>query len=162
MTKDWRSFLPSLRLLKPLHLMTQKQVELVKATWTLVATMDPVVVGGLFYNRLFEIAPQVKHMFRGEMPEQSKKLMAMIGFVINKLDKLDDIIAEVAKLGQRHGGYGVKPEHYTIVGSALIWTLEKGLGEVWTEQVKIAWVDCYTILSEAMINAAAEAEKAAA
>ena len=142
--------------------MTQKQVELVKATWTLVATMDPVVVGGLFYNRLFEIAPQVKHMFRGEMPEQSKKLMAMIGFVINKLDKLDDIIAEVAKLGQRHGGYGVKPEHYTIVGSALIWTLEKGLGEVWTEQVKIAWVDCYTILSEAMINAAAEAEKAAA
>jgi len=142
--------------------MTQKQVELVKATWTLVATMDPVVVGGLFYNRLFEIAPQLKHMFRGEMPEQSKKLMAMIGFVINKLDKLDDIIAEVAKLGQRHGGYGVKPDHYTIVGSALIWTLEKGLGEVWTEQVKIAWVDCYTILSEAMINAAAEADKAAA
>ena len=142
--------------------MTQKQVELVKATWTLVATMDPVVVGGLFYNRLFEIAPQIKHMFRGEMPEQSKKLMAMIGFVINKLDKLDDIIAEVAKLGQRHGGYGVKPEHYTIVGNALIWTLEKGLGDVWDEQVKTAWVECYTILSEAMINAAAEADKAAA
>ena len=142
--------------------MTQKQVELVKATWTLVATMDPVVVGGLFYNRLFEIAPQVKHMFRGEMPEQSKKLMAMIGFVINKLDKLDDIIAEVAKLGQRHGGYGVKPEHYAIVGNALIWTLEKGLGDIWDAQVKAAWVECYTILSEAMINAAAEAEKAAA
>ena len=142
--------------------MTQKQVELVKATWTLVATMDPVVVGGLFYNRLFEIAPQVKHMFRGEMPEQSRKLMGMIGYVIAKLDKLDDIIGEVGRLAQRHNGYGVKPEHYTIVGSALIWTLEKGLGEVWDEQVKTAWVECYTILSDAMINAAAEADKAAA
>lgn len=141
--------------------MTQKQIELVKASWTLVSAIDPVVVGDLFYNRLFEIAPQVKHMFRSPMPEQSKKLIAMIGYVIVKLDKLEDIIGEVAKLAQRHASYGVKPEHYTIVGTALIWTLEKGLGENWNEEVKDAWIKCYTILSGAMINAAAQ-DKAAA
>jgi hemoglobin-like flavoprotein len=141
--------------------MTQKQIELVKSSWSLVTTIDPVVVGDLFYNRLFEIAPQVKHMFRNPMPEQSKKLIAMIGYVIAKLDKLEDIIGEVGKLAQRHNAYGVKPEHYTVVGSALIWTLEKGLGEYWNEEVKDAWIKCYTILSNAMIAAAAE-DKAAA
>jgi hemoglobin-like flavoprotein len=141
--------------------MTQKQIELVKSSWSLVTTIDPVVVGDLFYNRLFEIAPQVKHMFRNPMPEQSKKLIAMIGYVIAKLDKLEDIIGEVGKLAQRHNAYGVKPEHYTVVGSALIWTLEKGLGENWNEEVKDAWIKCYTILSNAMIAAAAE-DKAAA
>jgi len=141
--------------------MTQKQIELVKSSWSLVATLDPVVVGDLFYNRLFEIAPQVKHMFRSPMPEQSKKLIAMIGYVIAKLDKLEDIIGEVGKLAQRHNAYGVKPEHYAVVGGALIWTLEKGLGENWNEEVKDAWIKCYTILSNAMIAAAAE-DKAAA
>ena len=142
--------------------MTQKQIELVKSSWSLVSTIDPVVVGDLFYNRLFEIAPQLKHLFRSPMPEQSKKLIAMIGYVIAKLDKLEDIIGEVGKLAQRHVSYGVKPEHYTVVGTALIWTLEKGLGENWNEEVKDAWTKCYTILSEAMISSADAAEKEAA
>ena len=142
--------------------MTQKQIELVKSSWSLVSTIDPVVVGDLFYNRLFEIAPQVKHMFRSPMPEQSKKLIAMIGYVIAKLDRLEDIIGEVGKLAQRHAGYGVKPEHYTVVGTSLIWTLEKGLGENWNEEVKDAWIKCYTILSDAMISSADAIDKAAA
>ena len=142
--------------------MTQKQIDLVKSSWSLVETIDPVIVGDLFYTRLFEIAPQAKHMFRSPMPEQSKKLIAMISYVIAKLDKLDDIIGEVGKLAQRHNAYGVKPEHYTVVGTALLWTLEKGLGENWNEEVKTGWIKCYTILSEAMINASESAEKAAA
>jgi hemoglobin-like flavoprotein len=142
--------------------MTQKQIELVKSSWSQVMTIDPAVVGGLFYNRLFEIAPQVKHMFRSPIPEQSKKLLTMINYVIIKLDKLDDIIGEVGKLAQRHTSYGVKPEHYIIVGDALIWTLEQGLGENWNEDVKTAWIGCYTILSSAMIGAASNEEKEAA
>ena len=142
--------------------MTQKQIELVKSSWSVVSTIDPVVVGGLFYNRLFEIAPQVKHMFHHPVPEQSKKLLAMISYVIAKLDKLEDIIDEVGKLAQRHNSYGVRPEHYTIVGNALIWTVEQGLGENWNQPVKEAWIECYTILSTAMIAAAdTSAQKAA-
>ena len=142
--------------------MTQNQIEFVKSSWSQVMTIDPVVVGGLFYNRLFEIAPEVKHMFRNPIPEQSKKLLTMINYVIVKLDRLEDIIGEVGKLAQRHTSYGVKPEHYVIVGDALIWTLEQGLGENWSEEVKEAWIECYTILSKAMIGAASNEEKAAA
>ena len=142
--------------------MTNKQIDLVKSSWAIVATIDPVTVGGLFYNRLFEIAPQLKHMFRNPMPEQSKKLLAMINYVISKLDKLEDILDEVAKLARRHISYGVKPDHYTIVGEALLWTLEKGLAENWNSEVKEAWINCYEILSSAMINASELREQHAA
>jgi nitric oxide dioxygenase len=141
---------------KKLIPMTQKQIELVKSTWSAVAAMDHVVVGGLFYNRLFEIAPQLKSMFHNPIPEQSKKLLAMVNYVIIKLDKLDDILGEVSKLAHRHTGYGVKPAHYAIVGEALLWTLEKGLGDKWTEETSDAWIACYTILSNAMIAASGE------
>ena len=128
----------------------------------MVASIDPVTVGGLFYNRLFEIAPQLKHMFRNPMPEQSKKLLAMINYVISKLDKLEDILDEVAKLARRHVSYGVKPGHYTVVGEALLWTLEKGLAENWNREIKEAWTGCYQILSSAMINASEWKEQHAA
>lgn len=141
--------------------MTNHQISLVKSTWAMVATLEPETVGGLFYNRLFEIAPEVRAMFRTPVAEQSRKLLSMIGYVINKLDKLEDIIDEVAKLAQRHVQYGVTAEHYQVVGSALLWTLEKGLGEHWTEEVKEAWVLCYTTLANAMV-AAAGTEQAAA
>ncbi|MGF2411980.1 globin family protein [Ferruginibacter sp.] len=135
--------------------MTSKSIELVKNSWALVATMDIETVGGLFYKRLFEIAPDVKSMFsKTAMPEQSKKLLAMLGYVIAKLDKLDDIIGEVTKLAQRHESYGVKEEHYTAVGTALLWTLEQGLGNEWNKELKAAWTEVYIALSGAMINAA--------
>ena len=136
--------------------MTTRQTELIKSTWSIVAAMDPVVVGSLFYNRLFEIAPQVRPMFRNPIDEQSRKLLAMINYIINKLDKLDTILSEVTKLAQKHVKYGVKPSHYTIVGEALLWTLEKGLADKWNEEIKNAWTTCYILLSKAMIAASGE------
>jgi len=135
--------------------MIKKNIELVKSSWALVSAMDMETVGALFYNRLFEIAPEVKPMFsKTAMPEQSKKLLTMLSYVIAKLDKLEDIIDEVKKLAQRHEGYGVKAAHYTAVGSALLWTLEQGLGAHWNEELKAAWIEVYNVLSDAMINSA--------
>jgi hemoglobin-like flavoprotein len=133
--------------------MTTKNIELVKNSWALVAAMDMETVGGLFYNRLFDIAPDVKPMFsKSTIGEQSKKLLTMLSYVIAKLDKLEDIIDEVAKLAQRHQGYGVQAEHYTAVGTALLSTLEQGLAAQWNEELKAAWTEVYIVLSEAMIN----------
>lgn len=140
--------------------MTTQQIQLVKSTWAMVATLDPETVGGLFYNRLFEIAPEIRPMFRAPITEQSRKLLSMIAYVISKLDKLDDILDEVGKLAQRHVQYGVEPAHYAIVADALLWTLEKGLGEHWTPDVKEAWVVCYTNLAQAMIVAADQSKAA--
>jgi hemoglobin-like flavoprotein len=134
--------------------MTNNQIEQVQKSWKMVAAMEPIVVGNLFYNRLFEIAPEVRPMFRhASIDEQSRKLLSMINYVIIKLNKLDDIIDEVKKLAQRHVQYGVQDEHYSIVGSALLWTLEAGLADNWNNELKEAWTVCYTILAKAMIEA---------
>jgi len=134
--------------------MTTQQINTVKHTWNIISALDPVIVGNLFYTRLFSIAPEVKPMFRSSMEEQSKKLISMISYVICKLDKLDDIIDEVAKLAKRHVQYGVEATHYLIVGNALIWTLAQGLDEYWNDEVREAWSKCYTTLSNAMIESA--------
>ena len=132
--------------------MTQNKINLVKNSWTMVAQLEMETVGGLFYNRLFEIMPEVKPMFsKTPLPEQSKKLLTMLSYVIAKLDKLEDIMSEITKLAQRHAGYGVTEEHYNAVGSALLWTLEQGLGAEWNEELATAWTDVYTVLAGAML-----------
>ena len=133
--------------------MTHQQIVLVKSTWSLVAAMDPLVVGELFYTRLFETAPEVKPLFRGPMPGQYRKLMAMLSYIILRLDQLDDIVDEVSDLAKRHVHYGVKAAYFTPVGASLLWTLEQGLGEKWNAETKEAWTICYHILSSAMIGA---------
>jgi hemoglobin-like flavoprotein len=133
--------------------MSQNNIALVKNSWALVAQLPMETVGGLFYNRLFEIMPSVKPMFsRTPMPEQSKKLLTMLSYVIAKLDKLEEILDEVTKLARRHTQYGVKDEHYAAVGTALLWTLEQGLGAEWNDELKAAWTEIYGILAGAMMN----------
>lgn len=139
--------------------MNDYQIKIVKESFALVAKIPAETVGELFYNRLFEIAPEVKPMFGNtEMPEQSRKLITMLAYVINKLDSLETIIDEVAKLAKRHVKYGVEPTHYQPVGAALLWTLEKGLGAHWNEELASAWTLCYITLSGAMIAACEEVD----
>ncbi len=136
-----------------LYIMTNDQIQLVQQSWASVVRL-PEVVGPLFYGRLFEIAPEFKPMFnKTSVPEQSKKLFMMLNYVITKLSRLEEVLEEVSALAKRHVGYGVQPVHYATVGAALLWTLEKGLGDKWTEELKAAWTACYTILSSAMIEA---------
>jgi len=137
--------------------MTTRQTEMVKASWQHIAELDAVIVGHLFYTRLFEAHPEVKHLFKSPVPEQSKKLLYMISYVIARLDKLEDIMEDVQRLAQRHVRYGVKEMHYEMVGAALIWTLQKGLADTWNKELEEAWITCYRLLSSAMIDASQEA-----
>lgn len=136
--------------------MTTNEIHLVKYSWSVVERIDPVVAGGIFYKRLFETAPYLKPMFSESVPVQSKKLMNMISYVINRLDKLDTIFDDIKQLAKRHVKYGVREEHYEIVGSALLWTLEQALTNLWTPEVKQAWITCYSLLSSAMLEATAD------
>ena len=79
-----------------------------------------------------------------------------INMVVVALDRLDDLSPVVAALGRRHADYGVTDAHYDTVGAALIWTLEKGLGELWSEDAKAAWLAAYTVLADIMKSAAAD------
>lgn len=134
--------------------MTPRQKELVQTSWSQVVPIADTAAS-LFYGRLFEIDPSLKAMFTSDIKEQGKKLMAMITVAVRGLDDLGALVPAVQALGKRHVGYGVKDEHYATVAAALLWTLEKGLGEAWNDEVKESWVVVYTILADTMKQGAA-------
>ena len=133
--------------------MTPDQVKLVQESFAKVVPIADQAAG-IFYDRLFEIAPSVKSMFTGDMAEQRRKLMTMLAAVVNGLGNLESILPAASALAIRHVSYGAKTEHYPVVGSALLWTLEKGLGDAWTPEVADAWTAAYGTLSGYMISEA--------
>jgi hemoglobin-like flavoprotein len=136
--------------------MTENQITLVKNSWAKVAKTDQLVVGNIFYSKLFLDTPELRHLFKGGLEEQSKKLLTMLNVVIKGLDKLDALKTAIEQLAIRHKGYGVRDEHYAKVGAALIFTLEQGLGDAFNTATKEAWVQCYILLSGVMMNAEVE------
>ena len=129
--------------------MTEEEKTLIRDSFAKAAT-DPQAVAAMFYGRLFAVAPEVRSLFKGDMNAQGRKLMAMIGTAVQNLDRLDAVVPAVRELGQRHVAYGARPEHYPVVGEALLWTLEQGLGEDFTPATKAAWTTCYTTLATVM------------
>ena len=140
--------------------MTPDQVKLVQQSFSQVAPISDQAAT-LFYDRLFEVAPQVKPMFPADMTEQRKKLMATLAVVVNGLSDLPSILPAASALAKRHVAYGAKPDHYPVVGAALLWTLEKGLGSAWTPEVANAWTSAYGTLSGFMISEAYGSSQAA-
>jgi hemoglobin-like flavoprotein len=134
--------------------MTPEAQTLVKESFAKVVPIAPQAAA-LFYDRLFTLDPSLKPLFKGDMKEQGRKLMAMIGTAVANLDKLDTIVPAVQDLGRRHAGYGVPASSYDTVGTALLWTLGQGLGDAFTPQVEAAWTEAYTILATVMKDAAA-------
>ena len=133
--------------------MTPEQVKAIQDSYAKVAPISEQAAA-LFYGRLFEIAPAVKPLFRGDIKEQGKKLMATLAVVVNGLGDLPSILPAASALAKRHVGYGVTAADYAPVGAALLWTLEKGLGEQWTPDLAAAWTAAYTILADYMIGEA--------
>lgn len=131
--------------------MTANEIQLIKTSWRLFRAVDPVLVGDVFYSRLFIQYPSLKPLFRISKEEQSKKLIDMLNVIVGRFDKLDELRDDIAALAFRHVRYGVKPAHYKAVGEALLWTLQQGLGADWTNEVKAAWEAGYNTLAGAMM-----------
>jgi hemoglobin-like flavoprotein len=134
--------------------MQPAQIDLVKSSFAKVVPISEAAAA-LFYDRLFTLDPSLRPLFKGDMAEQGRKLMAMLATVISNLHRLDELTPAVRDLARRHTGYGVKDAHYDTVGTALIWTLEQGLGPEFTDQTRASWLACYTILAGEMKSVAA-------
>ena len=132
---------------------TDRQRELVQTTW---AQVEPIseTAGMMFYGRLFELDPDVRPLFQTNMQEQSRKLVQMITVAVTGLNRLEQIVPSVRALGRRHADYGVRKEHYETVGAALLWTLDQGLGDDFTPEVREAWTETYALLARVMKEAA--------
>ncbi|MBT7955015.1 MAG: hypothetical protein HN731_07480, partial [Rhodospirillaceae bacterium] len=132
--------------------LTDEQIRLVQSTFAMVEPIaDDAAV--IFYNRLFELDPKLKTLFKEDMAEQRKALMSTLKVAVKGLTDLDSILPAVQQLGERHGGYGVKDEDYKTVAQALLWTLEQGLGDEFTDDVKDAWTEVYMLLAGIMTDA---------
>jgi hemoglobin-like flavoprotein len=131
--------------------MTPQQIELVQASFRKVVPIAGTAAD-LFYDRLFEIAPETRALFPADLKDQKVKLMAMLGTAVTNLHKPDTILPAVKALGERHKSYGVTAAHYAPVGAALLWTLEKGLGTDFTPEVKAAWTETYSALAGVMTS----------
>jgi len=140
--------------------MTPRQIQLVKSTWARVVPIRETAAE-LFYGRLFELEPSYRQMFKNDMTEQGKKLMKTINIAVEALDDVEPLVPTLKQMGADHAGYGVVDRDYNVVGAALLWTLEQGLGEAFTDEVKNAWAAVYEVLADTMKAGAAEAEKAA-
>lgn len=136
--------------------MTPGKIALVRSSWQQVLPIKDTAAQ-LFYGQLFELDPSLRSLFKGDMVEQGRKLMAMINTAVVSLDQLGPILGAVQDLGRRHVAYGVTEAHYDTVGSALIWTLGEGLGEQFTPAVQAAWAEAYDTLASAMKQAATAA-----
>ena len=136
--------------------MDSTQVMLVQETFAMVAPIAEQAAG-LFYNRLFELDPNLRPLFKeSDMKEQGRKLMGMLAMVVNGLARVDQLAPAVETLGRRHVDYHVRPDDYRTVGAALLWTLEQGLGEKFTPEVRDAWTAAYGLLATVMQGAHAE------
>ena len=134
--------------------MTPARQQLIRSSWSAI---EPIAddAAKLFFARLLDLDPRIAPLFRhADMEKQRMLLMQTLGVVVNNIDRLDQILPEVEALGRRHASYGVWPEQYATVGSALLWTLERGLGDDFTEETAYAWGDAYRRVSSVMIEAA--------
>ncbi|MHB8886742.1 MAG: globin family protein [Methylovirgula sp.] len=133
--------------------MTPTQIDAVKTSF---ASVRPIAdqAGALFYERLFTLDPGLRPLFKGDIGEQSRKLMLMLATAVDGLDHLETIVPAVEALGVRHRAYGIKEADYDTVAQALLWTLEQGLGDAFTPATRDAWIAAYSLLATTMQQAA--------
>lgn len=133
--------------------MTPEQAKLVRLSF--VSLLDrKVETGKQFYQRLFAIAPDTRAMFKDDIDAQAGKLMDTLSLAIATLRDPPALVEMLDSLARRHVSYGVRQEHYEQVGAALLWTLEKSLGDGYTPEVKTAWTELYKAVSTVMRSAA--------
>jgi hemoglobin-like flavoprotein len=114
--------------------------------------VEPIAekAAAIFYATLFEYDPSLKHLFKGDLKSQGKKLMATLKVAIKGLDDVNSLVPVLEQLADRHVQYGVKAADYTPVGNALLYTLKVGLGDEWTPELRAAWVDTFRVVAEVM------------
>lgn len=136
--------------------MTPEQIKLVQDSFELVKS-NADQAAQLFYNRLFDLNPNLRSLFNDSILDQGRKLMSVLATAVGSLSNLEKIVPVVEDLGKRHHHYGVTHQDYDTVGQALIWTLEQGLGDAFDQATKAAWLEVYGLLSSVMKEAAAKA-----
>lgn len=135
--------------LQPGAQISPENVRLIQESYRLFEPASDLVAS-LFFQRLLEVAPEVRPMLLGDMEEQRKQLLISLGLAVAALDRFNDIIPSLMLLGAKYRAIGVEPYHYGGVGEALLWTLKQSLGSNWSPELEDAWTALCTVVAEAM------------
>ncbi|MCU0647613.1 MAG: globin domain-containing protein [Gemmatimonadaceae bacterium] len=136
-------------------MLTDLQRQLIRESWARI-TPRAAPVAAAFYDRLFQLSPEVQPLFaHADMTQQQAKLVQALALVVAHIDRFDAISGAVAELGRRHAGYGVRTEHYDLVGRALLETLAEGLGDDFTPALRDAWAAAFGAVAQTMQDGAA-------
>jgi len=136
--------------------MTDAQIRLVKSSWKVLRQIDPLLIGDVFYSKLFVAYPKLESLFTSSRESQSAKLIDTLSMLVSGLDDTPALEEELSQLAIRHIRYGVKHVDYDAVGEALLWTIRQALGSDWNEEMGLAWTACYNMIAATMIAATAE------
>lgn len=132
-------------------MITPQQIKIVQQTWDMITPVSQKM-GEEFYTHLFEIAPELKPLFKSNPKDQAMKLMFMISYLVHRLENIQEMKEEVIKLANRHKGYGTEFSHYDIIGKNLLWSLKNNLGKNWNKETEKAWSDTYQLIADLMIQ----------
>lgn len=140
--------------------MTPDRARLVQESWERITPLVPQVVAA-FYQRLFELEPTARVMFRYvDHDAQVAKLAVSLSTLVAALDDPETLIPELSRLGRRHQSYGVTDRHYDVLGDALLGTLRATLGMDWIPELHDAWLEAYTLIASVMKRAGQRASGA--
>ena len=139
-------------------MVTTAQIDLVQSSFRQVLPIADTV-GELLYGRIFVLAPESRVLFDDDIGPQAKRLMAAVKVAVDGLARLDEVAPFLVKLGARHVRYGVGPEHFAVGAEALMWTLEQGLGEAFSADVRDAWLAAWNVIADAMLTGMRQAER---
>jgi nitric oxide dioxygenase len=137
--------------------LTPRQKRLVRESFeSVLEYSDSVVL--LFYGRLFELAPQVRGLFKIDIREQARKLMNTLMSLVAALDRFEQLRRDLADLGRRHAEYKVEPAHYQLLVTALMWAFGQALDIEFDRETRAAWEQLLGAVSAVMIEGAAQVE----
>ena len=131
--------------------MTAQQIQLIRSSWQLTAE-EPLKAAISFYDQLFSLSPQLRGLFRSPMSGQTMTIMKAIGYLVNRLENIYEIGDEFPDTNYLSQAYGLQPKHFAEIKDALLWTIEKSLGNSWNDETREAWLSCYEILTEFMVS----------
>jgi len=137
-------------------MLTPTQIDLVQASFERVLPIAEEA-GLLLYQRIFELAPEARALFSDDIRPQARRTIAAVKTAVDGLDDLDRITPGLVRLGARHVHYGVRPEHFDVVGAALMWTLDQGIGPL-HPATREAWSEVWELVAGAMLLGLLQAE----
>lgn len=110
-----------------------------------------------FYALLFLEDPALRDLFPPMMDAHRDRLITALITLVHQAHDTEEMDEYIRQLGRDHRRFGVRPEHYAVVGQCLLSTLRRFAGPRWTAEMDGCWRAAFQRVAAIMVEAANEA-----